>query len=241
MNVPGYGLASAVADTTDYNTVQLQINAALARVQTLSIVEIQSCSNDGGVAPVGTVTVKVLVNLLTGNGQAVQHGDIYQVPYLRVQGGTNAIIIDPVAGDIGLCGFCSRDITNVKNSKAQANPGSARTFDWADAVYIGGMLNGAPAQYVQFNATGITVMSPFAVAITATTTVTITAPEIILDGDVSIAGTVTQTGGGAGSFSGSLAVTGDLTGGTVKQGAVELGTHVHSGVATGGGDTGPPV
>ena len=58
---------------------------------------------------------------------------------------------------------------------------------------------------------------------------------------MSIAGTVTQTGGGAGSFSGSLAVTGDLTGGTVKQGAVELGTHVHSGVATGGGDTGPPV
>jgi len=249
MNTPGYGAASVVADTTDYNTVQLQINTALARVQTLSIVEIQSCSNDGGVAPVGTVTVKVLVNLLTGNGQAVQHGDIYQVPYLRVQGGTNAIIIDPVAGDIGLCAFCSRDITNVKNSKAQANPGSARTFDWADAVYIGGMLNGTPTSYVQFDSSGnITILSPVLVtvqgenvAVTATATVTVTAPEIVLDGDVSIAGTLTQTGGGAGSFSGDLAVTGGITGGTVKQGTVELGTHVHSGVSTGGGDTGPPT
>jgi hypothetical protein len=248
MTDAAYGQASVVADTTDYNVVALQINSALAKIQTLSIVEVQSCTNSGGVSPAGTVVVKVLVNLMTGNGQAVQHGDIYSVPYLRAQGGDFAIILDPQEGDLGLCGFCSRDSSAVLASKGQANPGSNRRFDWADAVYIGGMANGAPTAYIQFDSSGIKILSPVLVtvqgenvAVTATATVTVTAPEIVLDGDVTIGGTVTQTGGGAGTFSGSLAVTGVLTGGTVKQGTVELGTHTHSGVTTGGGDTGPPT
>jgi hypothetical protein len=39
------------------------------------------------------------------------------VPYFRVQGGADAIIIDPKVGDLGIAVFCSRDITGVKRSK----------------------------------------------------------------------------------------------------------------------------
>jgi hypothetical protein len=69
---------------------------------------------------------------MTGKREAVEHGVIYSIPYFRLQGGVNAIIIDPEPGDIGMCGFCSRDISVVKNTKKIANPGSYRKYAWAD-------------------------------------------------------------------------------------------------------------
>jgi hypothetical protein len=145
------------------------------------------------------VNVQPLVNQVSGNGTAQAHGPIYNIPYLRIQGGANAIILDPQANDIGMACFCSRDISAVKSSKAQANPGSARMWDWADGLYIGGYLNGVPNQYVQFNADGISVVSPTAVTlqapqvtITASTGVTVTTPmatfsdEITVDDDAVI-------------------------------------------------------
>ena len=75
--------------------------------------------------------------------------------------------MDPVAGDIGMACFASRDISKVKATKGRANPGSKRAYNFSDAMYIGGMLNGTPTQYVQFNADGITLASPVAVNLVA--------------------------------------------------------------------------
>jgi len=71
---------------------------------------------------------------------------------------------------------------------------------------------------------------------TAGDSAVITAPTIELNGNVSVKGTFTQTGGGAANFSGSMTVTGDVT----AQGT-SLHTHVHSGVQSGGSNTGQPV
>lgn len=208
------GQATAFSDANDYNALQFNIAAALAKVQTLSVVEVISCTNSGGVSAVGTVNVKVLVNLMTGNRTAVPHGTIYNIPYSRLQGGANAVILDPVAGDIGLCGFCSRDISGVKASKGQANPGSQRMFDWADGVYIGGMLNGVPTQYVQFSSAGITLVSP--------NTITLQATTVAVQGNLTVSGTT--VGSGTASFDGTA-----------------VHTHVHGGVQSGSSNTGPPV
>ena len=136
-------------------------------MQTVTLVEIQSCTNDGGVSPFGFVNVLPLVNQLDAAGNPIPHITIFNVPYLRIQGGANAIILDPQDGDIGLCVFASRDITKVKNTQAQANPGSARQFDFSDALYVGGMLNAEPEQFIQFNEDGISIISPNAVIGTA--------------------------------------------------------------------------
>jgi phage baseplate assembly protein gpV len=117
----------------------------------------------------------------------VPHGTIYSVPYFRLQGGANAVILDPQVGDIGIAVFAESDISSVKAAKAQANPGSARKFDMADGLYLGGFLNGTPSQYVQFSASGITLLSPSAVTIQAPT-VTIQAPTITLSGQVNQSG-----------------------------------------------------
>lgn len=152
----------------DYTNILFVINQALAKMQTATLVQIVSCSNDGGVSPVGTVDILPLVNQWTATQAAFPHTTIYGIPYLRVQGGANAIILDPHPGDIGIAVFASRDISNVKTTKAQANPGSWRSFNYADGLYLGGVLNGVPSQFVQFSGSGI--------AVTSTTGITLNAP-----------------------------------------------------------------
>lgn len=248
----------------DINGLAFLVQQFLNKVQTATLVRIEKCTNSGGLSPVGFVDVTPLVNQIDGQGLPTPHETIYNLPYFRIQGGANGIIIDPEVGDIGICVFASRDISKVKSTKAQANPGSRRMHSFSDGMYLGGVLNGVPSQYVQFSTAGIRIHSPTlvkldapdiqlvattieatasasvtitapVVAINAATSATVTTPTFTVKGATVLEGTLSQTGGGAATLSGSLAVTGDITG----QGT-SLHTHTHSGVTTGTGNTGAP-
>ena len=143
-----------------HNNLNFVIQQALSKVQTATIVKVIACSNDGGVSPVGTVDVQILVNQISGQKVATPHVTMYGLPYLRIQGGSNAVIIDPQPGDIGIAVFASRDITTVKSTKAQASPNTFRMHDFADGMYLGGLLNGVPLQFIQFSTAGIVVSVP---------------------------------------------------------------------------------
>lgn len=210
-----------------YSALAFTIQQALSKVSTLTLVRVVDCTNDGGIVPVGTVTVQPLVNLVAGDGQAIQHAPLYKLPYCRIAGGRNAVIIDPEPGDIGLAGFCSRDISAVKTAKDIANPGSFRLFDMADGVYITTCLGTeAPLQYIVANADGIAIVSP--------TEVRIEAPL------VRIVGELQQTDGDA-SFEQNVEVGDSLTAQTeVTAGTIALTQHTHGGVTPGGGNTAPP-
>ena len=201
---------------TEFGLLSFIIKQELSRIQTATLVRVDVCTNSGGLSPVGLVDVTPLVNQIDSTGTPYPHATIYNIPYLRIQGGTSAIIIDPKVGDIGVCVFASRDISKVKSSKQQSNPGSYRKFNFSDGMYIGGMLNGTPTQYIQFSDSGIKISSP--------TSVTIESPSIVL------AGAVSQTGGGSTTFSGSVSSSG-----------ISLSSHVHTGVVTGTSDTGTPI
>ena len=199
-----------------YNNLRFVVEQTLANVQTATIVKVIACSNDGGLSQVGTVDVQILANQVSigAGGQMVgtPHLTMYGLPYLRVQGGANAIIIDPQPGDIGIAVFASRDITNVKSTKAQANPGSFRTHDFSDGMYLGGLLNGVPTQYIQFSETGIAITSPANLRIS----VGASSVEIMESGEVSItAPTLTANISGAASLTiggtASIAATGEVT------------------------------
>lgn len=171
----------------EFNRQTFVIQQLINRIQTATLVRVDAVTNSGDVSPVGFVDVTPLVNQVDSDGLATPHATIYNVPYLRMQGGANAIILDPQVGDKGLCCFASRDISKVKNTGDQANPGSFRKYDWADALYVGGMLNGTPTQYVQFSTAGIKMHSPTAVMIeaptvqvNATVSASVTAPVINL-------------------------------------------------------------
>lgn len=159
-NNPPLGMIGPHTSYGEWNRLNFQIAQSLAKMQTSLPVEVLSCTNEGGLSPVGFVNVVPMVNQVDAAGIPIPHVTIFNVPYLRVQGGANAVIIDPQEGDIGIALFASRDISKVKSTRAPANPGSNRQFSFSDAMYIGGMLNGAPEQYLRFSADGVELTSP---------------------------------------------------------------------------------
>ena len=185
MTDQGYkGQKKPTSATSKFNEVHFLVSQILAECNTTTLVKIVGCTNSGGLYPVGFVDVQPLVNLVDGYGNAKEHGVVYHCLYLRVQGGANAIIIDPEPGDIGMCSFADRDISSVKKNKRASNPGSGRKFDFSDGIYLGGMLNGVPSQYVRFHSGEVDVVSPGAVNITA--------PSIVLTGNTQVIGTLTN-------------------------------------------------
>lgn len=169
---------------SDQANHQFLIEQMLGRLWTLTLVQVVSCTNDGGLSAVGSVSVHPMVAMIDAMGTVQAHDTIYNIPYFRLQGGTSAVILDPKVGDIGICGFASRDISAVKSSKASSAPGSFRRFDPADGLYLGGVLNGIPTSYLQFDGTGninIVVPSGKAVAITGDLTVSRT---IVAQGEI---------------------------------------------------------
>lgn len=201
-------------NASDVGRINFIIRTALSGLRTAIPVMIKSVTNSGGVSPIGTVSVQPLVSAVDGSGVTWPHGIIYNVPYLRIQGGANGIILDPVVGDIGLAIVCDRDISTVKNTQKISAPGSTRKNDMSDMVYLQTIIGAAPTQYVQFNSSGITILSPTAVKIQA--------PAINSNGTWTHTGTITASGN------------------IIGQGT-SLHTHVHSGVQTGGSNTGAPV
>lgn len=241
-----YGFMYPDAGTTPAAAQEFVTRMILGGANTATIVKIITCTNSGGLSPVGLVDVQPLVNQVDGNNQAVPLAVILDVPYFRLQGGANAVIIDPQPGDIGIAVFADHDISSVKANKAQANPGSSRRFDMADGLYIGGVLNGAPSQYVQFSGAGITITSPTAITLNAptitmnaSTSITATAPSSTINSNTTINGPLQQgtgSAGGGATMQGPLTVNEDVT----AQGT-SVHTHVHSGVQSGGSNTGEPV
>jgi hypothetical protein len=152
-----------------FNQTAFLVRQILTETHTATLVQIVSCTNAGTDSAVGFVDVQPLVDQLDGTGKPVPHGPLHKLPYLRMQGGASAVILDPQPGDIGIAIFAERDISRVKANKAQAAPGSFRKFDMADGLYIGGVLNGVPTQYVAFTASGISIVSPGAVDIQSPT------------------------------------------------------------------------
>jgi len=151
----------------EFNNIAFAVQQAIGKLQTATLVKVEKCTNAGGLEPVGFVDITPLVNQLDAAGNPTPHVTIFNVPYFRLQGGKNAIIIDPEPGDIGVAVFASRDITKVKATKAAANPGSFRQYSFADGLYLGGMLNAVPEQYVQFSTAGIRVHSPVLIKLDA--------------------------------------------------------------------------
>lgn len=250
----------------EYATTAFIIRQFLNKVATATLVTVKACTNDGGLSAYGFVDVIPLVNQITGDGTNVPHGTIYRLPYFRIQGGANAIIMDPEKGDIGLAIFAMRDISAVKTNPAQAvsnanaakgtPPGSLRQLDMSDGLYIGGFLNGVPTQYIQFlqSGGGIKVVSPTKITaqapeidLNASTKVVVTSPEIDLTAStvvniqaptINLKGAVAQTAGNV-TMADNLAVAGDAS---VGGGLTVTGTTSGTGAASfAGGVTGAGV
>lgn len=143
------------------------IERMIGRAYTISLVKVDSVI-PGAAGPVGYLSATDLIQQIDGNNDGIPNVPMENIPYFRLQGGGNAIIIDPKPGDIGLIAFARRDITVTKQTKEEGPPPSLRTHDVSDGLYIGGLLNGAPSQWIHFLDAGVHIKSTAPVTIDAT-------------------------------------------------------------------------
>lgn len=153
----GYGQQDPNDSASDFNVITFIVRQMMARMSTMKLVRVTAVHSNGAVAAAGTVDVMPLVNQIDGSGNATPQGQVYGLPWYRLQGGANAVICDPQVGDIGYVVCSDRDISSVKANRAQSNPGSFRKFDVADGIYVGGCLSAAPDQYLIFTSSGIKI------------------------------------------------------------------------------------
>jgi Phage protein Gp138 N-terminal domain len=173
-------------NASDVGRLDFIIRSALSGLRTSMPVKVISVTNNGGLSPIGYVNVQPLVSAVDGAKNVMPHGIIYNVPYMRIQGGSNGIILDPAIGDVGIATVCDRDISIVKATGSVSAPGSTRKNDMSDMVYLMTIIGAAPTQYIQFNASGITITSP--------TAVTINAPTLTVNGNIVSTGTIVNNG-----------------------------------------------
>lgn len=140
-------------------------------------------------APVGFVSVKFLTLRTNPDNDNVELGVVHNVPYFRVSGGKNAFICDPEIGDIGFCGFSSRDTSLVKRVRGQASQNVSRVSDESDAFYFGGWSKESAEQYVWFDGDDIRIKANTRVLIEAPLT---EVQNLKVNGTIESSGAVTS-------------------------------------------------
>ena len=161
----------------EYDKVISQFNSLITNVNTAmpcKVVAIEK-QEQRGVNIVGFVDIQLMIEQTNGQKKGNETAIVCNVPYVRIQGGTNAVIIDPEINDLGVAIFASRDITNFKEARRQTPPATWRKFSISDAIYIGGIRNQKPVQYIHFRNDGIEIYSPKRVHITT--------PTVLIDSD----------------------------------------------------------
>ena len=171
----------------EYDKVISQFNSLITNVNTAipcKVVAIEK-QEQRGVNIVGFVDIQLMIEQTNGQKKGNETAIICNVPYIRIQGGTNAVIIDPEINDLGVAIFASRDITNFKEARRQTPPATWRKFSISDAIYIGGIRNQKPVQYIHFRNDRIEIYSPKRVHITT--------PTVLIDSDNTTINTSAKT------------------------------------------------
>ncbi len=204
--------------SSELNSTAFQTEQMSRRLRTLVPVRVvkvykqdgKTAATRGEVAGAGYVDVQPMVSQVDGAGQRMDHATVYHVPYTRTYGGDFAVICDPVKDDVGWMSCADRDasvfVDKVRQGTTQpVLPGSRRTHDMSDGMYVGGVLNNAPKQYVTVTDKGITIVDVNSNTITLNNTgITIKAKSgamVVLDGsgNVQVIPTGTVFLGGTGT------------------------------------------
>jgi hypothetical protein len=215
----GFGQQDPSDSAGPFNELAFVIGQQISKLSTVKVVLVKAV--DTGAK---TVDVQPMVNQLDGENNATPHGTIFGIPYVVWQYGKNAVQADPEAGDIGAMMCADRDISAVKKTKAAAPPGSNRQYDAADGVYLGGILNDAPEQWVKFTDAGMEWHDKHTNNIVSNAA-GISINGVVFNRDGQVAGNLPVTGSlqlqgsivnltGA-TYSGNIATSGEVTAGTI--------------------------
>ncbi|MCT8344335.1 phage baseplate assembly protein V [Photorhabdus kleinii] len=182
---------------------------------------------------------------------------LVDVPVIFPRGGGVTLTFPIKAGDECLVVFADRCIDYWWQSGGVQEPVDPRQHNLSDGFAIIGpqsqqqkisgiSTNAAQlrsddgAAYIELdpNSHNVTIITSAKLIVTANGGTEITSPDIILNGNVTINGNLSQgmgAGGGTATMQGPVTVSNDVT-----AAGISLKNHVHSGVQSGGGKTGKP-
>jgi hypothetical protein len=145
---------------SEYNAIAYMIRQMLADVRTITPVKVVSILG-GGVGAIGRVSVQPLLDQKYGDNTGQSHEIVYNIPYFRLQGGVNGVIVDPSPGDIGIMACSDRDTSSLKNmaSPVESIPPSSTMFSFADGFYVGLFFGAAPTNYIQIASSAINLQT----------------------------------------------------------------------------------
>jgi len=164
MSDPGF---AGPPEGDDLSNLLFLAKQQIARLRTVQVAKVlavypggPSQQNSGRYGPT-TVDVQIMVDQVDANGTRTTHGTIYGLVVGRWHGGGNAILHDPVVGDVGVIHTSDRDISSVvANEGEQSAPGSGRRHDLSDAIYIGGLWTATPTNFVDLRNGNISITTP---------------------------------------------------------------------------------
>lgn len=234
---------------TPYNALAYFFDTMLkSKVNTAVPVRVDAVYG-GGPEPTGYVDVTPLVCQRDACDNVIPSHTIYHVPYARMQGGIAALITDPAPGDLGVAVFAQQDISLISQGDPEpVQPGSFRSFNQADAIYLGGILNKKPEIWLELDQNEVaTLHAPRKVVVetkdmivdcetftvNASSRIGLNAPSLFSGGEAD--------GGGSFTINADIEQTGShRSSGDQVAGSVSQMGHVHSGVQPGSGHTGTP-
>lgn len=187
------------AQTSDAENLSYVFKKLLSGAFFIELVEVLAVR---GVAPNLVVDILPLVTRTDPSGAMIDNSPVFNVPVWRLQRGDSAVIMDPVAGDIGLAAICDRDNSIARINRKPSVPGSKRTHSKSDAIYLGGVLNGQPSQFIEFADGAINITTPNPVNITCSSAnitapdgVNVTTPTMHVTGNITAGGNITDNNG----------------------------------------------
>ena len=225
-----------------------QLAQAIMSAMRVSIPGIIQSFDPDAVTAVIQPAIKGIEHDASGAEVSVNLPLLVDVPVIFPRGGGCTLTFPVKEGDECLVIFADRCIDFWWQSGGIQEPVDGRMHDLSDAFCIVGpqsqakKISGISTTTAQLRTDDGTAFIEVAAGgdITATTAgnATINAPEIILNGNVTINGNLSQgmgEGGGTATMKGPVTVTNDVT-----AGGKSLMTHTHGGVETGSGNTGEP-
>lgn len=177
MDIKGVATPNDLLD--NYNSLIFVINQFIKNtINTVELVRVELINEDG------TIDVIPVVKRETADGTYAENRTIPNVKYIQYQAGTNAVIVKPQVGDIGLLLINKRDISNAQGGIVATK----RMFNPCDGIYLGGVfgLNQNPVNFIEVNDSGITANSNLKINLKATVGINMDSPLVETTGSLKV-------------------------------------------------------
>lgn len=182
-----------------------------------------------------SATVQLMITQVMRGGETLALPPLVDVPVGFYRGGGFCVTVPVKAGDEGLVIFAERCIDGWYVSGQQSAPLDTRFHDYSDAFFLP-QGSSQPNRIPAYSADSLSLQTD-----DGETFIRIKPGKIIMQGDIEHTGNRTQQGNSLVNGDHSVKGNSESSGGTIKHNGKDIGdTHTHSGVETGGGNTGEP-